>query len=123
MNVGKAVVTLITAPARAGLAVADASLAVAGVGVGLARKALGDTAEPTASAVANLLGIDSSIEKANRLARLLDDDTPLGRALAPAGPIERLMEPGGPLERVTAEGGALERAGALRGPIDPLRAG
>ena len=93
MDLSKALATVFIAPAKIGLAAADASLAVAGAGVGLARHALGEGGAPPSSSVAGLLGIDSSIEKTNRLARLLDDDAPLGRALAPGGPIEQLMRP------------------------------
>ena len=38
-----------------------------------------------------MLGIDEAVERANRLARLIDDDQPLGRALAPGGPLDRLL--------------------------------
>ena len=38
-----------------------------------------------------MLGIDDAITRANRLARLLDDDAPLGRALATDGPIDRVQ--------------------------------
>ena len=31
--------------------------------------------------MANMLGIDEAVDRANRLARLMDDDAPLGRAL------------------------------------------
>src|ERR1700758_2238999 len=122
MNLGKTVATLVTAPARAGLTVAEASLAVAGAGVGLARRALGDTADPTISPVANLLGIDSTIEKANRLARLLDDDTPLGRAVAPGGLIDQLLAEEGLVERLLSEDGLAERLMAKGGLIDMLTA-
>ena len=43
---------------------------------------------------AHMLGIDDAVERANRLARLMDEDQPLGRALAPDGPIDRLLRPG-----------------------------
>lgn len=120
MDVGKGFAALVTMPARAGLAVAEASLEVASVGVGLARKALGDSGDRPQTSVAGLLGLDSTIEKANRLADLLADDTPMGRALAPGGPIEQLMREGGPLERITAKNGPLERAVAPGGLIEQL---
>jgi len=69
--------------------------------------------------MANMLGIDEAIARANRLAKLLDDDAPLGRAIAPDGPIDRLLRrrrgrlltaPEGLLDRLTAEGGGLQRA-------------
>ena len=122
MDLSKALATVFIEPAKIGLAAADASLAAASVGVGLARKALGEAGEPRPASIVNLLGIDATIDKANRLARLLDDDTPLGRALAPGGPIEQLMRPGGPMDRLTEQGGALERAVAPGGLIDELLA-
>lgn len=95
MNLVKALMGVATAPARAGLAAAEASLNIAGAGVGLAKQALGDTGGPSGSnAMANMLGIDDTLARANRLARLLDDDMPLGRAIAPNGPMDRMLPPG-----------------------------
>ena len=69
---------------RSGWRLPTRSLAVAGAGVGLARQAFGRRGwSPPSSSVAGLLGIGPSVEKANRLASLLDDNAPLGRALAP----------------------------------------
>ena len=48
-----------------------------------------------------MLGIDDAIGRANRLARLLDDDAPLGRAIAADGPIDRLLRPGGVVDMLT----------------------
>ena len=31
----------------------------------------------------------------------MDEDAPLGRALAPGGPIDRLLRPGGVVDRLT----------------------
>ncbi|MDT5147953.1 MAG: hypothetical protein QOC58_2598, partial [Mycobacterium sp.] len=83
-----------TAPARAGLAAADASLTVAGAAVGVAKRALGEGGAGGTSAMTSMLGIDDALVRANRLARLLDDDAPLGRAVAPDGPVDRLLRPG-----------------------------
>src|SRR5581483_8981118 len=121
MNLGKSLATLATAPVRIGLAAADAGLGVATTAVSLAHRTVGDAGTPAGSnAVVHMLGIDDAIARANRLARLLDDDAPLGRALATDGPIDRLLclggvvdmfiVPGGLLDRLTAEGGGLERA-------------
>jgi hypothetical protein len=121
MNVSKQLAGAFLAPARMGLAAAEASLAVAGAGVGLARRALGDTeGPPPSSAMANLLGIDSTMAKVNRLTAMLDDSTPLGQALAPGGPVERLMQPGGPLERAVAPGGLVDQLLAEEGLVERL---
>ena len=48
-----------------------------------------------------MLGIDDAVERANRLARLMDEDQPLGRALMPGGPIDRLLQPGGVVDQLT----------------------
>lgn len=66
-------------------------------------------------AMISLLGLDETVERANRLTAMMDEDAPLGRAMAPGGPVDRLMAPGGldrpadrrrrALERMTAEGG------------------
>ena len=103
MNLAKSVVAAATAPARIGLAAAEAGLNLAGVAVGVAKRSLGDSTGPAGStAMASMLGIDEAIGRANRLARLLDDDAPLGRAIAPDGPIDRLLRPGGVVALLTA---------------------
>ena len=63
-------------------------------GVG-AKRSLSDGGDAGTNAVTSMLGIDDTILRANRIARLLDDDAPLGRAVAPDGPIDRLLRPGG----------------------------
>ena len=102
MNFAKGIVSLATAPARLGLAAADASLNIASVAVGVAQRALGGVEGDSATgAVASMLGIEDTIIRANRLARLLDDDAPLGRAVAPDGPMDRLLRPGGVVDMLT----------------------
>ncbi len=81
MNLGKAVTDLATAPVRVGLAVADAGLSMANGALGMAQRTLGEanTATRNSSAsFAHMLGLDDAVERANRLARLMDDDAPLG---------------------------------------------
>ncbi|MDT5220334.1 MAG: hypothetical protein QOF15_2439, partial [Mycobacterium sp.] len=46
MNLGKTLVAIATAPARTGLAAAEASLNLAGAAVGVAKQALGDASGP-----------------------------------------------------------------------------
>jgi dihydroxy-acid dehydratase len=67
--------------------------------------------------VAHILGIDDAVERANRLAKLMDDDAPLGRALRPNGPVDRLLQPGGIVDQLTAEGGLLDRLTAENGAV------
>ena len=89
MNLGKSLVSLATAPVRVGLAAADAGVGLATSALGMAHRTLGETGTTSGSnAVAHMLGIDDAFTRANRLARLLDDDAPLGRAIASDGPIE-----------------------------------
>ena len=98
MNLGKNLVDLATAPVRVGLAAADTGLDVANGALGLAHRTLGQAnvgRQAGSGSVAHMLGIDDAVERANRLARLLDDDQPLGRALAPDGPVDRLLLPAG----------------------------
>jgi hypothetical protein len=131
MNLGNCLVTLATAPARVGLVAADAGLDVAATAVGLARRTIAEAGVQTGpNPVAHMLGIEDAVTRANRLASLLDDDAPLGRALAPDGPVDRLLRPGGVvdmltapdglLDRLTAEGGVLERALKPGGLVDQL---
>src|SRR4051794_19584471 len=103
MNFAKGIASLATAPARVGLAAADASLNVATAAVGVAKRALGDVGDSGTHAMASMLGIDEAIVRANRLARLLDDDAPLGRAVAADGPLDRLLRPGGVVDMLTSE--------------------
>ena len=96
MNLGKSLVDLATMPAKVGLAVADAGLDVAAEALGIARKTLNDAGKQTSpTTVAHLLGLDSTFERANRLARLIDDDAPLGGGVAPGGPNHPEMRPRG----------------------------
>jgi hypothetical protein len=131
MDFAKLVFDIATTPMRVGLAAADASLEVAEAAIDLAKRGLGDTTAPTASeSVAHLFGLDETIERANRFASLLDEDTPLGRALAADGAVNRLLQqgglfdkltaPDGVLERLTTEGGAVDRALEPGGLVDRL---
>ena len=126
MNLGKTLVDLATAPVRVGLAVAE-------TGLDMANGASGWRSEPWvrrirraragSGSVAHMLGIDDAVERANRLARLMDEDQPLGRALAPGGPVDRLLAPGGVVDKLTVPGGVLDRMtqedGGLMRAIEP----
>ena len=99
MNLARSLTGLAFAPVRAGLAVADAGITVATGALDLAHRTVGEekdgvrTGRPTS--MAQVLGIEDAVERANRLARLMDEDQPLGRALAPDGALDRLLKPGG----------------------------
>src|SRR5689334_13177883 len=98
MAFGKNLMQLATAPARIGIAVAETSLDVANGALNVAKATVGEArtgTRPGPSSFAAMFGIDEAVERANRLARLMDDDQPLGRALAPNGPLDRLLQPGG----------------------------
>ncbi|RFD26009.1 hypothetical protein MUBE_05890 [Mycobacterium uberis] len=109
MNLGKSIVTMVTVPIRFGFAAAETSLNLASAGLRLAKQALGDRDNTGSNTMASMLGIEDALARANRLARLLDDDAPLGRAIAPEGPVDRLLRPGGLVDLVTAPGGLLDR--------------
>ena len=117
MHLGKSIVAVATTPARIGLAATEASLNLAGAGLSLAKQALGDNGGSRSNAMANMLGIDDALARANRLARLLDDDMPLGRAIAQDGPMDRLLRPGGLVDLVTSPGGLLDRLTAEGGGL------
>src|SRR6201991_183174 len=98
MNLGKTLTDLAIAPVRVGLAVADAGLGIANDALGMAQRTLGEAntrAKSGSGSVAHMLGLDDAVERANRLARLMDDDAPLGRGLRPDGPVGRLPRPRG----------------------------
>ena len=54
------------------------------------------------------------------LAAALQDDRPLGRAMAPGGTLDRLLAPEGPVARLFAEGGTLDQLLAADGPVERL---
>lgn len=56
------------------------------------------------------------------LSRVVDQDRPLGRALAPGGTLDRLFAADGPLSRLVDEGGALDKLVADDGPLERLLA-
>ncbi len=122
MDLGKNLVNLAFAPARIGLAATEAGIGVAGGALDLAKRRLDDVGAHTRPAVVHILGLDDTIARANRIAKvadgLLEDDAPLGRALAPDGPVDRLLRPGGLLDRVTAPGGLLDRLTAEGGGLE-----
>lgn len=134
MDLGKNLVNLAFTPMRVGLAAAEAGFDVAGNVIGLVKHTVDDVSTQTRPAVVHALGLDETVARANRLAKvadnLLDEDAPLSRALAPDGPIDRLLrpgglidrvtEPGGLLDRLTAEGSGVERALAPGGLVDQL---
>lgn len=134
MNLGKNLVNLAFTPVRVGLAATEAGIDVAGNVLDLVRHTIDDVSAQTTPAVVHALGLDDTVARANRLAKvadtLLDEDAPLSRALAPDGPIDRLLRPGGLvdrltatdglLDRLTAEGSGVERALAPGGLVDQL---
>ena len=133
MNLGKSLATIATAPVRVGSLPPTPASA-------LRRRRSAWRIEPWVRrarragriAVVHMLGIDDTITRANRLARLVDDDAPLGRALAtgradrsaaaPRWPDRRLTAQDGVLDRLTAEGGGLDRALAPGGLVEQLLA-
>lgn len=59
------------------------------------------------SAVESLFGMagrKSPLRSAMKVAELMEEDKPLGRALRPGGPVERIMAPGGLADRLTEPG-------------------
>src|SRR6478672_1213387 len=122
MDLGKNLVNLAFAPVRVGLAAAEVGIDVAGGALDLAKRTLDDVGAQTRPAVVHILGLDDTVARANRIAKvadgLLDEDAPLGRALAPDGPVDRLLRPGGLVDRVTAPGGLLDRLTAEGGGLE-----
>ncbi|WP_164909648.1 hypothetical protein [Mycobacteroides franklinii] len=129
-------VSLITAPLKISLAVADTGLAVASKAIDTGREILaelpdgqphdgqGDAAGAgLVGAVESLLamvGRKSPLHSAMKVAELMEEDKPIGRALRPGGPVERVMAPGGLADRLTEPGGVLDRLFAKDGPVDRL---
>jgi len=56
----------------------------------------------------------------NTITSLLDQQRPLGRALAPGGTLDRLLDDDGAVLRMLAEGGTLDRVLASGGAVDRL---
>ena len=130
MNWAKTLADIATTPVRVGLAAADAGVEVAAATPDLAKRSLGDTTVPSPKTPCCIPGLDDTVERANRLADLVEDDAPLGRALSPTGPrpappgglMDRLIAPDGVLDRLTTEGGAVDRALAPGGLMDQVLA-
>ena len=132
MNLGKNLVDLATAPVRVGLAAAETGLDVANGAFRLAQRTLGQansTARAGSGSVAHILGIDEAVERANRLARLMDKNQPLwpradpGRADRPIALTGRRggqTAPAGVLDRLTEDNGGLMRAIDSGGLVDQL---
>lgn len=131
-------VSLITAPLKISLAVADTGLAVASRAIDTGREILaalpdgrpaddqGDApGAGLVSAVESLFGMagrKSPLHSAMKVAELMEEDKPLGRALRAGGPVERIMAPSGLADRLTEPGGVLDRLFAKDGPVDRLTA-
>ena len=82
MNLGNTIVQVATAPVRVGLAVADIGLNIAGGTLKVVQRSLTDAGPVSGTTgFAAMLGIDDAVDRANRLARLMDDDAPLGLSL------------------------------------------
>ncbi|AKC37771.1 Uncharacterised protein [Mycolicibacterium phlei] len=129
-------VSLITAPLRISLAVADTGLAVAAKAIDTGREILAELpdGEPhdgrrdapgaglvgTVESLLGMAGRKSPLQSAMKVAELMEEDKPLGRALRPGGPVERVMAPGGLADRLTEPGGVLDRLFAKDGPVDRL---
>jgi len=111
MGIEKTILGVATAPARMWLAGVGAGLNLANAAVDVAKRAVGDPAGASGSrAMASMLGIDEvALARANRLAGLLDDDMPLGRAIAQDGALDRFLRPGGVVDLLTSPGGLLDR--------------
>ena len=110
MNWAKTLTDIAATPVRVGLAAADAGLEVAVAALDLAKRGFGDATVPSPKdSVVHILGLDDTVERANRLAQLIEADAPLGRALSPDGAVDRLMRSGGLIDRLTAPDGVLER--------------
>ena len=115
MNFGDALVNLATAPLRIGLAATQVSLEVANEVIEVAKRATGEVPGVIggSTAMVHMLGLDETVARAQRIAKLADgllaEDAPLTQAMSPGGPVDRLLRPGGLLDRMTAPGGVLDR--------------
>ena len=86
MDLGKNLVNLAFAPVRVGLAATEVGIDVASGALDLAKRTLDDVGAQTRPAVVHILGLDDTVARANRIAKvadgLLDEGAPLGRARA-----------------------------------------
>ena len=123
MGWAKMLTDIATTPVRIGLAAAGAGVEVANATLDIAKRSLGDLTVPSPKdSVVHILGLDETVERANRFAEIIDEEAPLGRALSPDGAVDRLLRPGGLIDRLTAEGGAVDRALTPGGLVDQLLA-
>lgn len=119
MGWAKMLTDIATTPVRIGLAAAGAGVEVANATLDIAKRSLGDLTVPSPKdSVVHILGLDETVERANRFAEIIDEEAPLGRALSPDGAVDRLLRPGGLIDRLTAPDGVLERLTAEGGAVD-----
>jgi hypothetical protein len=128
-----AILDLVTLPAKLAVAAVDATLAL-----GQLSSPDGPIRRPDgyADRVMLLIGRGGLVERVaatlsdphgpvrlvNAVAAVVDQDRPLGRALAPGGTLDRLFAADGPLSRLVDEGGALDTLVAHDGPLERLLA-
>lgn len=109
VNIGELIVGVAKAPVRAGVAAADAGLAVAAIALGAVKQSLGEEDTKPVDPITDLLPLRGAIIGANRVAELTENDRAMGRALARGGPADKLMRPGGVVDLLTGPGGLLDR--------------
>lgn len=118
MDLSKKLLNLALFPVRAGLAAGGAGIEVAGKAVDAALRTVGFMSPGHPLRVGNLGDAVSGVSRIALTANeLLDDDSPLTRALADGGSLNRLTLPGGLLDQVTAPGGLLDRISAEGGGL------
>ncbi len=109
VNISKVIVGVATAPVRAGVAVADAGLAMSAIALGAVKHSLGEEGPKAGDPITDLFPLRGAIVGANRVAELTENDRAMGRALVRGGPADKLMRPGGVVDLLTAPGGLLDR--------------
>ena len=109
MNITKALADAALGAVRAGVAVADASLAVGTIVVGFVKQNLGEEEEKHVDPITDLFPLRGAVVGANRVAELTENDRALGRMLARGGPADKLTRPGGIVDLLAEPGGLLDR--------------
>ncbi len=115
-------VDLAFAPLRFTMAATAVGIDAAGNVVDFARRKFVDVGTQAGPAIVHMMGLDGAGRISKMADELLDDDAPLGQALAPDGSLGRLVQPGGLVQRISAPGGMLERLTAEDGLIERLLA-
>lgn len=106
VDLSKVVAGAATSPVRAGLAAAEAGLAMTSLALGYVRQSLRAQQDGSLN---DLIPLRDTMVGAALVAEMTAEDTPMGRLLATGGAADRLTRPGGIVDLLSEQGGLVDR--------------